>query len=98
MEMNYIERLAEAIRSEVSPENLPDENSRLLFRIYAVLAIAKGQEVSQEDVHAAWSAWMTGIDHDHPALVPFSELDHESAIADRPYVDAIKIAITAVGL
>ena len=92
MVTNYVEVLAEAIRERVSPDKLPDENSRVLFRIYAVLAIAKGDEVTVEDVHAAWSAWMTGVDPTHPALVPFDQLSHDAVEADRPYVDAIREA------
>ena len=95
MTENYIQQMAEAIRLQVSPDKLPDENSRLLFRVYAVLAIAKGLSVSEEDVHAAWVAWMTGIDPAHEALVPFEELDHDTRTSDRPYVEAIRAAVRA---
>ena len=89
---NYVEELAEVIHSLVNPEVLPDENSRILFRIYAVLAIAKGPDVTAEDVHAAWAAWMTSVDPNHISLVPFDQLDFESKAADMPYVEAIRIA------
>jgi hypothetical protein len=73
----------------VPPSDLPDENSRLLFRIYAVLALAKGEAVTAEDVHNAWVAWASSINADHESLVPFNELDHETASFDKPYVEAI---------
>lgn len=89
MDLNYIERLAERIRKEVDHAKLPDENARLLFRIYAVLLLAKGNAVTAEDVHNAWVCWMSSIDPSHDALVPFTELSHEVAAADAPYVEAI---------
>ncbi|WP_436318606.1 DUF7701 domain-containing protein [Streptomyces nodosus] len=41
-----------------------------LFRLRAVLLKAKGEQVSEEEVHGAWSAWMQTIDSSHDALVP----------------------------
>lgn len=88
--MNYIELVADKICARVSPENLPDENTRLLFRIYAILLFAKGEHVEPADIHNAWVAWMSSIDPAHPALVPFGDLSHEAKSADLPYVDAVR--------
>lgn len=88
--MNYIDQIAEAIRREVSPDKLPNENTTSLFRLYAVLALAKGTGVALEDVHNAWSAWMIGNDPSHESIKPFEELSPEVQREDEPYVDAIR--------
>ena len=54
--MSYLAQLAQDIRDEVPPELLPDGDLNLLFSIYAVLALAKGASVDDEDVHNAWVA------------------------------------------
>lgn len=89
--MTYIESIAEEIRAEVPGSDLPDENSRLLFRIYAVLLLAKLEEVNAADVHNAWVAWMCSIDPDHEALVPFEHLANDVARMDDAYVEAIRV-------
>jgi hypothetical protein len=60
------------VRREIPSELLPDENPDLLFLIYAVSLPAKGADVSAEDVHNAWAAWMTHLGKQHDALVPFA--------------------------
>lgn len=89
MVVNYLDRIADAIRWEVSPDKLPDENTIPLFRLYAVLALAKGVDVTLEDVHNAWSAWMLEHDPDHESIKPFSELGPEVQQEDAPYAKAI---------
>jgi hypothetical protein len=86
---NYLDALAERIRSEVPASDLPDEDTDSLFRLYAVLLLAKGQEVTCDDVHNAWVAWMLDRRRDHDALVPFAELPVEVADSDAPFVAAI---------
>lgn len=88
--MNYIDRVAEAIRREVSPEKVPDEDTIPLFRLYAVLALVKGIDVTLEDVHNAWSAWMLGCDPNHRSIKPFAELSPEVQWEDEPYAEAIR--------
>src|SRR5579884_3934624 len=55
--MNYIDELARAIRARVDLSILPRSDVDRLFRIYAVLALAKGSQVTARDVHNAWAAW-----------------------------------------
>lgn len=62
----------------------------MLFRLYAVLAMAKGERVVLEDVHDAWAAWMTGQTPSHPSLRPLSELPAETRRSDEPYVNVIR--------
>lgn len=60
-----------------------------LARIYAVLALAKAPDVTNEDVHNAWSAWTAGHRPDHRSLVPFADLPPAVQDLDTPYRDAI---------
>jgi hypothetical protein len=96
--VSYVDELAGAIRDRVPPELVPDGDTAVLFRLYAVLALAKGEAVGLEDVHDAWSAWMSGREPSHPSLVPFHELAPEVAASDRPYVDAVRGVARARGL
>jgi hypothetical protein len=88
--MTYLARLAERIRQAVPAEALPDEDTSGLFLIYAVLLLAKGEEVTREDVHNAWVAWMTSRGEAHEAIVPFEELPLETRGEDSPFVAAIR--------
>lgn len=88
--MTYIDDLAGAIRRVVPPQMLPEGDSGALFRIYAVLAMAKGEMVVLEDVHDAWAAWMSAQKPDHRSLKPLAELPAEIQGADQPYLDAIR--------
>lgn len=91
--MSYLTELADAIRREVEPHLLPKGDTTQLFRIYAVLALAKGERVTAEDVHNAWVAWMSGVQPDHPSLEPYAELPVDVQAADEPYVAAIRAAV-----
>ena len=68
----------------------PEEDTRALFRIYAVLLLAKGADVTAADVHNAWSAWMLQTDPTHDAIVPYATLARDVADGDLPYVEAIR--------
>jgi hypothetical protein len=87
---NYITELADAIRNKVDPDLLADEESDGLFRLYAVLALAKGAGVTAEDVHNAWAAWMSGRAPDHKAIRPYSALAPGVKQEDQPFLDAIR--------
>lgn len=88
--MSYIDEVAEEIRRSVPPDLIPDRDTTALFRLYAVLALAKGEVVALEDVHDAWSAWMSAEDPEHPSLRPFEELSSDVRSADQPYLGAIR--------
>jgi hypothetical protein len=68
---------------------VPDGDTAMLFRLYAVLALAKGEDVRLEDVHDAWAAWMAGQDPGHSSLVPFAELTSDVRRSDEPYLEAV---------
>lgn len=87
---SYLDRLATAIRREVPSSELPDDDTNDLFRAYAVLLLAVGERIKSADVHNAWVAWMSARDPDHPALVPFQDLDQATAAEDEVYARAIR--------
>jgi hypothetical protein len=91
--MSYLAELADAIRNQVDPAALPTGDTASLFRIYAVLALAKGREVTVEDVHNAWVAWMGERDPHHRSIKPFDELPADVRMQDEPFVDAIRAAL-----
>ncbi len=88
--MSYITDLAEAIRREVDPSLLPEGDSAGLFRIYAVLTLAKGTAVSLEDVHNAWAAWMSEREPNHESIRQYAELSSELKREDQPFLKAIQ--------
>ncbi|MFD8732503.1 hypothetical protein [Streptomyces sp. NPDC059611] len=90
--MTYLDSLAALIRSCLPLDAEPPKDSAALFRMYAVLLKAKGEQVTDEDVHDAWSAWMQDVDSTHEALIPFDELDPETRAFDAPYAEAIRAA------
>jgi hypothetical protein len=89
--MTYLDALAEEIRGAVPGDALPDEETSSLFRIYAVLLMAKGQEVTREDVHNAWVAWMLNRGETHESMVPFADLSAETQAEDSPFMVAVRM-------
>ncbi len=87
--MSYIDDIATSIRARVDPAILPKSDVERLFRIYAVLALAKGPEVTAEDVHDAWAAWECDRKPDSPSIVPFDRLTPRVQRMDEPFVQAI---------
>jgi hypothetical protein len=96
--LSYVDELAEAVRRAVPPGVLPDGDTSALFRLYAVLALAKGEGLELEDVHDAWAAWMSGRDPEHRSLKPLAELPVEVQRADEPYLEAIRAVARERGL
>lgn len=92
-------RIAAEIRSELEhATSLPEGDVGRLLAIYAALLLAKGSAVSDADVHNGWAAWMSFEDSNHPALLPFSELDADTASGDRPFAEAIRAVATRLGV
>jgi hypothetical protein len=91
--MTYLDDLAAQIEDEVPAEVLPGDDTGLLFRLYALLALAKGSAVTPNDVHNAWAVWMQETDPDHHAIRPYNELDAATQAADGPFVAAIRTGV-----
>ena len=87
---SYIRKLAQEIRSKLDPSALPDQGLDELFDSYAVLALTKGVEVSNEDVHNAWSAWATKYYPDSDSLIPYQNLSKDVQDQDTRFAEAIK--------
>lgn len=96
--MTYVDDVAEAIRRQIPPHLLPDGDTAPLFRLYAVLALAKGDRVVLEDVHDAWAAWMTASNPNHRSITPLADLPQEIQRADQPYLDAIRAVAADRGI
>ena len=72
------------------PDLLPEGDTGLLFRLYAVLALAVGERVEAANVHDAWSAWMSQSDPRHESIEPFDKLSEDVRAQDEPYAEAIR--------
>jgi hypothetical protein len=88
--MSYVDRIAARIKASVPADLLPDGDTARLFRLYALLVLAKGAATEAADVHNAWTVWMLEIDPDHRSIRPFDELDAQTQAADTPFVEAIR--------
>ncbi len=80
---NYLDRIAGQL-GELVPDCEPE-----LLRIYAVLVLVKGRDVTPADVHHAWAVWTAPRRPDHPSLVPFEDLAPEVQRLDDRYAEAI---------
>jgi hypothetical protein len=89
--MNYLEAIAERIQRALPDGTLPEDAEALLLT-YAVLARAKGTATTAEDVHDAWTAWMSARGEQHESMRPFSDLPAETKREDEPFVRAIHVA------
>jgi hypothetical protein len=76
---------------------MPSGDADDLFRLYAVLLRAKGANVTEGDVHDAWSAWMATRDAEHESLVEYQALPTEIQDQDRVFVTAVQRAAAQVG-
>src|SRR5437879_291171 len=90
MKPNYVSDIARAIRREVPPSAMPAGDVDLLFLFYAVLARTRGLATTAEDVHDAWTAWMTAMGEVHDSMVPFDDLQDAVKEEDAPFVRAIR--------
>lgn len=93
----YLDDIAAKIRGHIPDERMPDVDSDDLFRLYAVLLRAKGTNVTQSDIHDAWSAWMAKRDGEHSSLVAFENLPDDVREEDRVFVTAIRKVADQLG-
>ena len=88
--MTYLDEIADEIRRAARQDALPDEDTTDLFRLYAVVLLAKGEDVTSEDIHNAWVAWKLERGAEHESMVPFGDLDAATQAEDSPFVSAIR--------
>lgn len=89
MTNSYLDKIAAEIRRTAEPDAAASDEDLPLYRLYAVLLLAKGQDVTAEDVHNAWAAWASAHDPENRNLLPFKELSLRVQRKDDSYVDAI---------
>lgn len=89
MTNSYLDKIAAELRRTADPDAALADEDLLLYRIYAVLLLSKGQDVAAEDVHNAWAAWASEHDPESRNLLPFKELSLSVQRKDQLYVDAI---------
>lgn len=89
-QVNYLDKLAAEIQRTADPKVVPPNEDRPLYRLYAVLLLAKGRDVTAEDVHNAWAAWASEHDPESRFILPFKELSLNAQRKDEPYAEAIR--------
>ena len=87
---SYIDRIAAEIRRTADPNAAASDEDLPLYRLYAVLLLTKGQEVTAADVHNAWAAWASEHEPNSRNLLPFKELSLRVQLKDEPYAEAIR--------
>ncbi|MDP9410044.1 MAG: hypothetical protein M3P70_05980 [Actinomycetota bacterium] len=88
--MNYLDKIAAEIQRTAHPSSTPPDEDLPLYRLYAILLLAKGQDVTLEDVHNAWVAWASDHHPESRHLIPFKELSLPIQRKDQKYVEAIR--------
>src|SRR6266511_1001358 len=86
---SYLDKIAAEIRRTADPEAAASDEDLPLYRLYAVLLLAKGQDVMAEDVHNAWAAWASEHEPESRNLLPFKELSLRVQRKDQLFVDVI---------
>ena len=81
--MNYVEEIRELLSKKIKVNNN-------LLNLYSLLVLTKGENVTLEDAHDAWSLDRNRIFPEHKSLIPFKELSYEVQQKDFPYVKAIR--------
>jgi hypothetical protein len=93
----YLDDLAALIRGHIPEERMPAGDAHELLRLYAVLLRAKGGNVTQSDIHDAWSAWMAGRNDNHSALVAYEDLTKDVREEDQVFAMAVRRAADDLG-
>lgn len=86
---SYLDQIAAEIRRTADPDAAFPNEDLPLYRIYAVLLLVKGHDVTAEDVHNAWAAWASEHEPENRNLLPFKELSLNVQRKDELYVEVI---------
>lgn len=92
MASNYLWDAVEAVRAQLSEDDLPAEGGDSLLVAYALVLLLRGRSTSDRDIHNAWAAWKICDRQEDPDLVPFDQLDAETQDKDRKYAAAVQRA------
>lgn len=88
----YLDDIADRIRSHIPDNRMPDENAEELLHLYAVLLRSKGTNVTESDIHDAWSAWIVRRNRRHESLVTYEELPPNIRDEDGVFAAAVRLA------
>ncbi|MFB6948749.1 hypothetical protein ACFCXP_03855 [Streptomyces niveus] len=88
--MNYLESVANRIRSQVPAATLPQVNGENLLNLYASVVLVKGVDATASDVHDVWVTWQLEQDPSHPALIPYDQLTSDVQQRYAPIVNVIR--------
>jgi hypothetical protein len=86
----YLNDIAKVIKSHIPEERMPSENAEELLNLYAVLVRAKGTNVTESDIHDAWSTWIVKQNKEHESLVPYEDLTPDVREQDVAFTDAVR--------
>jgi len=86
----YLNDIATRIRAHIPDDRMPDDNAEELLLLYAVLLRSKGTDVTESNIHDAWSAWMAGLDETHESLVTYEDLTPETREQDGVFAKAVR--------
>ncbi|MBR0542468.1 MAG: hypothetical protein IJK26_09765 [Clostridia bacterium] len=91
MKTTYIDKITNAVAERTRIKN------KYLVRVYALLVLVKGEDITLKDVHDAWAMDMNFkpqtdycYGHEHLSIVPFDELSVETQNKDKKYVDILR--------
>ena len=90
--------IADEIASELPSGLIPDEHPRELMLLYALLATTLGTTVTSNNVHDAWTVWMSSLGKEHESMVPFGVLPTDVQNEDEPFAEAIRRVAVRRGL
>ena len=86
----YIDTTIELIMKETNIKSIH------LAKMYALLVLTKGENITLKDVHDAWAMDMNFkpqtnycYGHEHKSIVPFEQLDKEVQNKDQKFVSAL---------
>lgn len=87
----YIDEIVEKVKERTGLKG------KGLTKLYAFLVLVKGESITLEDIHDAWSMDMNYKDitppfcygHEHKSIVPFDQLSEETQNKDKEYLDAL---------
>lgn len=88
----YLEHIAKIIRSHIPNDRMPHSDGDDLLLSYALLLRAKGVNVTNSDIHDAWSAWMARTNPNHESLIPYNELSPDVQGQDLAFATAVRRA------
>ena len=72
--------------------------SKETIKMYALLVLTKGKDITLSDIHDGWSMVMNFKEsnppycygHEHKSLVPFNQLSKETQDRDIKYLEALR--------